>query len=77
MEEYYGSLVIGIMMFVAVLVSGVLSASFYNKSIYGSSPIIFMLVILDLFINFKLKVTEAIAQDPAEAARLLTTYIRE
>lgn len=55
MEEYYGSLVIGIMMFVAVLVSGVLSASFYNKSIYGSSPIIFMLVFLDLFINLSKK----------------------
>lgn len=55
MEEYYGSLVIGIMVFVAVLFSGVMTASFYEKSISGMSPILFMLLFLELYINLSKK----------------------
>lgn len=46
MENRYGSVIIGIMIFVSALFSGVLSASFCKAEVCGSDPIVFMLIIL-------------------------------
>ena len=46
MEERYGSVIIGIMIFVAALFSGVLNACFCKVSTCGAEPVVFMLVLL-------------------------------
>lgn len=46
MEERYGSVIIGIMIFVAALFSGVLSACFCKVPACGAEPVVFMLVLL-------------------------------
>lgn len=46
MEERYGSVIIGIMIFVAALFSGVLNACFCKVPACGAEPIVFMLVLL-------------------------------
>jgi len=61
MENRYGSFVIGIMILVAVLVSGVLSASFCKFSVSGASPVVFMLIILDILMHLTKKTVSASA----------------
>ena len=46
MEERYGSVIIGIMIFVAALFSGVLNACFCRVPACGAEPVVFMLVLL-------------------------------
>ncbi len=46
MEERYGSVIIGIMIFVSALFSGVLSACFCRVPACGAEPVVFMLVLL-------------------------------
>ena len=46
MEERYGSVIIGIMIFVAALFSGVLNACFCKIPVSGSEPVVFMLILL-------------------------------
>ena len=46
MEERYGSVIIGIMIFVAALFSGVLNACFCKVPVSGSEPVVFMLILL-------------------------------
>ena len=45
MEERYGSVIIGIMIFVAALFSGVLNACFCKIPVSGSEPVVFMLIL--------------------------------
>ena len=46
MEERYGSIIIGIMIFVASLFSGVLNACFCKNTVGGAEPVVFMLILL-------------------------------
>lgn len=46
MEERYGSVIIGIMIFVAALFSGVLNACFCQNPVCGAEPVVFMLILL-------------------------------
>jgi len=46
MEERYGSVIIGVMIFVASLFSGVLNACFCANSVCGAEPVVFMLILL-------------------------------
>jgi membrane associated rhomboid family serine protease len=46
MEERYGSVIIGIMIFVSSLFSGVLNACFCKNAVCGAEPIVFMLILL-------------------------------
>ena len=46
MEERYGSVIIGIMIFVAALFSGVLNACFCKNPVGGAEPVVFMLILL-------------------------------
>lgn len=55
MEERYGSVVIGIMIGVSTLFSGVLNACFCNRSLVGALPVVFMLIFLNSFISFSKK----------------------
>lgn len=55
MEEKYGSVVIGIMMFVSSLFSGVLASCFCKTSLQGCASIIFMMIFLNSFISFSKK----------------------
>lgn len=52
MEERYGSIVIGIMIFVSALFAGVLNACFCKESLQGTAPIVFMMIFLSLFMAF-------------------------
>lgn len=61
MEGRYGSLVIGIMIFVSTIVSGVLSACFCNFPAFGASPLVFMLIILDILMHLTKKTISASA----------------
>ena len=61
METRYGSVVIGIMIFVTVAVSGVLNACFCNFSNSGASPVVFMLIILDILMHLTKKTISASA----------------
>lgn len=61
MENRYGSIVIGLMIFVSTIVSGVLSACFCNFSAFGASPIVFMLIILDILMHLTKKTISASA----------------
>ena len=46
MEERYGSVIIGIMIFVSSLFSGVLNACFCKNPVGGAEPVVFMLILL-------------------------------
>lgn len=46
MEERYGSVIIGIMIFVSALFSGVLNACFCQNAVCGADPVVFMLILL-------------------------------
>lgn len=46
MEERYGSVIIGIMIFVSALFSGVLNACFCKNAVCGAEPVVFMLILL-------------------------------
>ena len=54
-EEYYGSVIVGIMMGVSILVSGVLNACFCKISIQGPAVIVFMMIFLNGFIAISKK----------------------
>lgn len=54
-EEKYGSIVIGIMILVSTIFSGVLNASFSPHSLQGASSIVFMLLFLTCFDSFTKK----------------------
>ena len=51
MEERYGSVIIGIMIFVAALFSGVLYACFCRVPACGAEPVVFMLVLLSCLMH--------------------------
>lgn len=55
MEEQYGSVMIGIMMFISAIFAGVLNACFCKEPMLGADPIIFMLIILDVLLCCKKK----------------------
>ncbi len=55
MEERYGSVIIGIMMFVSALFSGVLNACFCNSSLAGAVPVVCMMIFLNAFMSFSKK----------------------
>ncbi|MBS7294836.1 MAG: rhomboid family intramembrane serine protease [Treponema sp.] len=55
MEERYGSIIIGIMIFVASLFSGVLNACFCSFPSSGAPCIVFMLILLDAMMNISKK----------------------
>lgn len=55
MEERYGSVIIGIMIFVSSLFSGVLNACFCNFPVSGGACVVFMLIILDALMNISKK----------------------
>ncbi len=46
MEERYGSVIIGIMIFVSGLFSAVLNACFCQNAVCGAEPVVFMLILL-------------------------------
>ena len=46
MEDRYGSVIIGIMIFVSSLFSGVLNACFCKNAVCGAEPVVFMLILL-------------------------------
>ncbi len=52
MEERYGSVIIGIMIFVSALFSGVLNACFSSKSLIGALPVASMILFLNVFNSF-------------------------
>lgn len=49
-EDYYGSVIIGIMMAVSILFSGVINACFCTSALQGSAVIVFMMIFLNGFI---------------------------
>ncbi|MCR5284476.1 MAG: rhomboid family intramembrane serine protease [Treponema sp.] len=55
MEERYGSVIIGLMIFVSALFSGVLNACFSADSLLGALPVICMMVFLNAFMAFSKK----------------------
>ncbi|MCR5764442.1 MAG: hypothetical protein K6G09_00540 [Treponema sp.] len=55
MEERYGSAVIGIMILVSTFFTGVLFASCCKVSFNGSTPIVFMLILLDMLFHISKK----------------------
>ena len=55
MEERYGSVIIGIMMFVSALFSGVLNACFCTESLAGAVPVVSMMIFLNAFMSFSKK----------------------
>ena len=55
MEERYGSAVIGIMILVSTLFTGVLSACCCKLPFNGSAPIVFMLILLDMLFHISKK----------------------
>lgn len=54
-EEYYGSIIIGLMMLVSGLFTGVLNACFCTLPLWGPVSIVFMLIFLNAFISFSKK----------------------
>lgn len=58
MEERYGSVIIGIMIFVSALFSGVLNACFCETTLVGAAPLVFMMLFLNAFISFSKKKIE-------------------
>lgn len=55
MEERYGSVIIGIMIFVSALFSGVLNACFCAESLVGAVPLVCMMIFLNAFMSFSKK----------------------
>lgn len=55
MEERYGSIIIGIMIFVAALFAGVLNACFCKESLVGALPVVCMMIFLNAFMSFSKK----------------------
>lgn len=55
MEERYGSVIIGIMIFVASLFSGVLNACFCKAPVSGAACVVFMLILLDFLMSLSKK----------------------
>ena len=55
MEERYGSVIIGIMIFVSALFSGVLNACFCETSLVGAVPLVSMMIFLNAFMSFSKK----------------------
>lgn len=55
MEERYGSVIIGIMIFVSALFSGVLNACFCAESLVGAVPVVCMMIFLNAFMSFSKK----------------------
>ncbi len=55
MEERYGSVIIGIMIFVSALFSGVLNACFCETSLVGAVPVVSMMIFLNAFMSFSKK----------------------
>ena len=66
-EERYGSIVVGIMMGVSIIFSGVLNACFCTTSLRGFSSIVFMLIFLNSFMSItrkKLPVSFILRDEP-------------
>ncbi len=55
MEERYGSVIIGIMIFVSALFAGVLNACFCETSLVGAVPLVSMMIFLNAFMSFSKK----------------------
>lgn len=55
LEEKYGSAIIGIMMFLSALLSGVLAACFCKTGISGADSIVFMMVLLNSYLSVSKK----------------------
>ena len=55
MEERYGSVIIGIMIFVSALFAGVLNACFCVDSLIGPVPVVCMMIFLTAFMSFSNK----------------------
>ena len=55
MEERYGSVIIGIMIFVSALFAGVLNACFCDVSLIGAVPVVSMMIFLNAFMSFSKK----------------------
>lgn len=55
MEERYGSAIIGVMMIVSTLFSGVLNACFCKASMIGCTPIVFMMIFLNSIMSVSKK----------------------
>ena len=55
MEERYGSAIIGIMIFVSALFSGVLNACFCSDCLIGAVPVVCMMIFLNAFMSFSKK----------------------
>ena len=55
MEERYGSVIIGIMIFVSALFSGVLNACFCENCLVGAVPVVSMMIFLNAFMSFSKK----------------------
>ena len=55
MEERYGSVIIGTMLFVSALFSGVLNACFCTDSLIGAVPVVCMMIFLNAFMSFSKK----------------------
>ena len=59
MEERYGSVIIGIMIFVSALFAGVLNACFCADSLVGAVPVVCMMIFLNAFMSFSKKTVPA------------------
>jgi len=55
MEERYGSIIIGIMMAISTLFSGVLNTCFCDNSLTGATCIVFMMIFLNAFLSMQKK----------------------
>lgn len=55
MEERYGSIIIGIMIFVAAFFAGVLNACFCKNPMSGCNSVVFMFILLDTILTFSKK----------------------
>jgi membrane associated rhomboid family serine protease len=53
LEEKYGSKIMMEMMFITALLTGVITLIFMNMTLLGASGIVFMLILLSSFANFK------------------------
>jgi membrane associated rhomboid family serine protease len=53
LEEIYGSAEMIFMMLVTALVTGITNVIFFNTSLMGASDIVFMLILLGSFTNFR------------------------
>ena len=55
MEERYGSVIIGVMIFVSALFAGVLNACFCTESLIGPVPVVCMMIFLTAFMSLSNK----------------------